>query len=163
MTPEKSPEFIYTAEMICNNFGMKFTSKTPQVAGVCVVGEPSRAGVLTSSKKFCVFRRICLSSDNSRKFRFKASELLLISFISFSSFSNVACKKTRKSSLNQSINRPLDHKPPGQSSRAVAALPDFLPSPKLEFHPFWFPYPRNLWKIGRNRLFTLSEGKEWSG
>lgn len=45
----------------------------------------------TSSKNCCVRRRICLSSVSSRKFFFRASWLVLISFNSFSSFSNVAC------------------------------------------------------------------------
>lgn len=46
----------------------------------------------TSSKNCWVRRRICLSSVSSRKFFFRASWLVLISFNSFSSFSNVACK-----------------------------------------------------------------------
>lgn len=45
---------------------------------------------LTSSKNCCVRRRMCLSSVSSRKFFFSASWLVLISFSSFSSFSNVA-------------------------------------------------------------------------
>lgn len=45
----------------------------------------------TSSKNCCVRRRMCFSSVSSRKFFFRASWLVLISFSSFSSFSNVAC------------------------------------------------------------------------
>ena len=44
----------------------------------------------TSSKNCWVRRRMCFSSVNSRKFFFRASWLVLISFSSFSSFSNVA-------------------------------------------------------------------------
>lgn len=46
---------------------------------------------LTSSKNCCVRRRMCLSSVSSRKFFFRASWFVFISFSSFSSFSNVAC------------------------------------------------------------------------
>lgn len=46
----------------------------------------------TSSKNCCVRRRMCLSSVSSRKFFFRASWLVLISFSSFSSFSKVACQ-----------------------------------------------------------------------
>lgn len=46
----------------------------------------------TSSKKTCVFRRICLSSVSSRKLRFNASAFWFTSRSSFSNFSKVALK-----------------------------------------------------------------------
>ena len=50
------------------------------------------SSVLTSSKKLCVFLRMCFSSVSSRQLRFSASALALTSFISFSNFSKVAYK-----------------------------------------------------------------------
>lgn len=54
----------------------------------------ARERKLTSSKNCWVRRRMCLSSVSSRKFFFRASWLVFISFSSFSSFSNVACGET---------------------------------------------------------------------
>lgn len=62
------------------------------VWGVCL----RRGNKQTSSKNCCVRRRMCLSSVSSRKFFFRASWLVLISFSSFSSFSKVACQAQAK-------------------------------------------------------------------
>lgn len=58
-----------------------------------------RGKLTTSSKNCCVRCRMCLSSVSSRKFFFRASWLVLISFSSFSNFSNVACREEPSPSI----------------------------------------------------------------
>lgn len=80
--------FIASVEMY-----YKLTKNRSMIDGVsgCVVGTSEEGNKQTSSKNCCVRRRMCLSSVSSRKFFFRASWLVLISFNSFSSFSKVAC------------------------------------------------------------------------
>lgn len=64
----------------------------------------------TSSKNCCVWRRMCLSSVSSRKFFFRASWLVLISFSSFSSFSKVACGSQTTASTHNTHTRVHRHR-----------------------------------------------------
>lgn len=94
----------------------------------------------TSSKNCWVRRRMCLSSVSSRKFFFRASWLVLISFSSFSSFSKVAWRSHatdhRTSHWNSSLSENgllmkfSDFSPPDRSCLWEKAPLDFLQCPR---------------------------------
>lgn len=121
----------------------------------------------TSSKNCWVLCRMCLSSVSSRKFFFRASWLVLISFSSFSSFSNVACRvwgitvtysvkaKTRCRIFecrenhmcyrwNVCLNEEDLCQPPGRSCLWEKELLDSLQCPPSGCSPSWSPSQQTL-------------------